>query len=96
MAKRGIIKKTEPRGIDKRPTRWRRYEHFFLIICENSNVEPYYFDTFKTKFPEETFFLKTVGTGRSTKGVIEQSLKEKEALSIESNKNIDEVWTVFD
>jgi RloB-like protein len=96
MAKRGIVKKAEARDIDKRPTRWRRYEHFFLIVCEDSNVEPYYFDTFKNKFPEETFFLKTVGTGRSTKGVVEQSLKEKEALAIESNKNVDEVWAVFD
>jgi RloB-like protein len=96
MAKRGIVKKAEARDIDKRPTRWRRYEHFFLIVCEDSNVEPYYFDTFRDKFPKETFFLKTVGAGRSTKGVVEQSLKEKEALSVESNKNVDEVWAVFD
>ncbi|WP_153800454.1 RloB family protein [Foetidibacter luteolus] len=96
MAKRGIVKKSEARETDKRPTRWRRYEHFFLIVCEDGNVEPYYFDTFKNYFPEETFFLKTVGTGRSTKGVVEQSLTEKEALSSESNKNVDEVWAVFD
>ena len=85
MAKRGIVTKTEAREIDKRPIRWRKYEHFFLIVCEDSNVEPYYFDTFKSKFPDETFFLKAVGTGRSTKGVVEQALKEKEALFIESN-----------
>lgn len=96
MAKRGIVKKIEAREIDKRPTRWRRYDHFFLIVCEDSNVEPFYFNTFKDKFPEETFFLKAVGTGRSTKGVVEQALKEKEALFIESNKNVDEVWAVFD
>jgi hypothetical protein len=96
MAKRGIVKKSEVREIDKRPIRWRKYEHFFLIVCEDGNVEPYYFDTFKNHFPEETFFLKTVGTGRSTKGVVEQALKEKEILSNDSNKNVDEVWAVFD
>lgn len=96
MAKRGIVTKTEAREIDKRPIRWRKYEHFFLIVCEDSNVEPYYFNTFKSKFPDETFFLKAVGTGRSTKGVVEQALKEKEALFVESNKNVDEVWAVFD
>ncbi len=96
MAKRGIVKKTEARNINIRPTRWRRYDHFFLIVCEDSNVEPYYFDSFKNKFPKETFFLKTVGTGRNTKGVVEQSLKEKESLFTESKKNVDEVWAVFD
>ena len=65
-------------------------------MCEDGNVEPYYFDTFKNYFPEETFFLKTIGTGRSTIGVVEQSLIEKEALTNESNKNVDEVWAVFD
>ncbi len=96
MAKRGVVKRSEPRDKYRRPIRWHKYEHFFLIVCEDGNVEPYYFDTFKIFFPGETFFLKTVGTGKSTKGVVEQALKEKDALSRESNKNVDEIWVVFD
>jgi hypothetical protein len=96
MAKRGIVKKSELREIDERPIRLRRYEHFFLIVCEDGKVEPYYFDTFKNYFPDDTFFLKTVGTGRNTKGVVEQSLIEKDALFSQFNKNVDEVWAVFD
>ena len=97
MAKRGkIIKRTPSREIDERPIKWRKYAHLFLIVCEDEKTEKYYFDTFKNFFPAETLFLRTVGTGKSSKGVVEQSVIERNGLYEESNKKIDEVWAVFD
>jgi RloB-like protein len=96
MARRGIVAKRATKDVDNRPVRWRRYPHLFLIVCEDGKTEPYYFDVFKRHIPNETIFLKTVGTGKSSKGVVEQAVIEKKKLSELSNKNVDEVWTVFD
>ena len=96
MATRGTLNKTELREREIRPIRWRKYPHLFLIVCEDGNTEPYYFLTFEKQIPEETIFLRAVGTGRSSKGVVEQAILEREKLAVESKKNVDEVWVVFD
>lgn len=96
MARRGTIGKKATRDRDKRPVRWRRYPHLFLIVCEDEKTEPYYFEQFISDFPDETVFLRAVGTGRSSLGVVERSEVEKEILASESNKLVDEVWVVFD
>ncbi|NVN94275.1 MAG: RloB domain-containing protein [Bacteroidetes bacterium] len=96
MAKRGVVSKKSLKDKDTRPVRWRKYPHLFLIVCEDKKTEPYYFERFINKFPEETVFLRAVGTGMSSLGVVEQSLIEKNKLAEESNKSVDEVWTVFD
>jgi hypothetical protein len=96
MARRGELKKAQVKEKDKRPIRWRKYPHLFLIVCEDGNTEPYYFETFKKHFPEETVFLRAVGTGRSSKGVVEQAIIERDNLASEANKCVDEVWSVFD
>ena len=51
---------------------------------------------FKNKITKETIFLNTEGTGRDTKGVVEQAIVEREKLSVESKKEVDVVWAVFD
>jgi hypothetical protein len=96
MARRGTVSKQTAKDKDTRPVRWRRYPYLFLIVCEDEKTEPYYFGKFIAKFPEETVFLRAVGTGRSSKGVVEQSVVEREKLLAEANKNVDEVWAVFD
>ncbi len=96
MAKRGTLNKTKLKDTDKRPIRWRKYPHLFLIVCEDGNTEPYYFRTFEKHIPRETIFLRAVGTGRSSKGVVEQAIIEREKLAEEANKSVDEVWAVFD
>lgn len=96
MARRGTLNKTELKEKEKRPIRWRKYPHLFLIVCEDGNAEPYYFRTFEKHIPEETIFLRAVGTGRSSKGVVEQAIIERDKLVAEANKNVDEVWVVFD
>lgn len=96
MAKRGIVGKKSTKNRDQRPSRWRRYPHLFLIVCEDEKTEPYYFENFIKHFPDETVFLRAIGTGRSSLGVVEQSHIEKEKLATESRKNVDEVWVVFD
>ncbi|MFN8352840.1 MAG: RloB family protein [Spirosomataceae bacterium] len=96
MAKRGKIKKAKTKDQDIRPFRPRRYDMFMLIVCEDQNTEPYYFRQFKKLFPEETVYLREVGTGKKPKGIVEQTIIERESLSVEAQKTIDEVWVVFD
>jgi hypothetical protein len=96
MARRGTLRKVDPKEKDQRPIRWRKYPHLFLIVCEDGNTEPYYFRTFEQHIPKETIFLRAVGTGRSSRGVVEQAILEREKLAVEANKLVDEVWVVFD
>jgi RloB-like protein len=68
----------------------------FLIVCEDENTEPIYFKNFKEQIPNETIYLRPVGTGRDAKGVVEEALKERDKLTLEAKKEVDVVWAVFD
>jgi RloB-like protein len=96
MAKKGKVKKFQDTESDERPVRFRRYQYLFLIVCEDENTEPLYFKNFKEQIPNETIYLRPVGTGRDAKGVVEEALKEKDKLALESKKEVDVVWVVFD
>lgn len=96
MAKRGKVRKKKKREVIERPVRYRKYQQFFLIVCEDENTEPAYFDEFKKLFPEYTMYLKAVGTGRDPLGVVKSSISERDRLKAEANKEIDFVWAVFD
>lgn len=96
MAKRGKVSKVQTKDEDTRPVRYRRYDLFILIVCEDEKTEPYYFQRLKILFPEETVFIREIGTGRKPKGIIEQATVEREKLSAEAKKSVDEVWVVFD
>ena len=95
MARRGTLNKTKLKEKDTRPIRWRKYPHLFLIVCEDSKTEPFYFKTFEKDIPPETIFLRAVGTGRSSKGVVEQAIVERRKLVEEANKNVDEVIIIL-
>jgi RloB-like protein len=96
MARKGKLKNTKKSESETRPKRFRRYQYLFLIVCEDQNTEPEYFKNFISQIPKETIYLKSVGTGRDPKGVVEEAVKEKEKLSIEARKDVDVVWAVFD
>jgi hypothetical protein len=96
MARRGTVSRSEPKDKDKRPIRWRKYPHLFLIVCEDEATEPYYFEMFKQHIPPDTIFLRAVGTGRTTIDVVQKAISERNKLHDEANKTIDEVWAVFD
>ncbi len=96
MAKKGKLKEFQENELEERPIRFKRYQYLFLIVCEDENTEPTYFEHFKNQIPKETIFLKPVGTGRDAKGVVEQAIVEREKLSVESKKDVDVVWAVFD
>ena len=73
MARRGKINLRESRDIIERPVRSRKYAYYILIVCEDENTGPYYFDKFKTLFeaiwPKETVYVKPIGTGRNSLGL---------------------------
>lgn len=78
MAKRGIIGRQDLKEENIRPIKIKKYPYLFLIACEDGVTEPNYFEYFKSLFPEETVFLKAVGTGQSTLNVVQVAIKEKE------------------
>ncbi len=98
MAKKGKLKQYNQKGESKRPFRLKKYAQFFLIVCEDEKTEPNYFKQFQNQFPERTMYIRTVGTGRDPKGVIEQAIEKREEfkLELEYCKEIDFVWVVFD
>lgn len=96
MARKGKLKKRATKDENIRPFRPRRYDMFMLIVCEDEKTEPFYFRQFKKLFPEDTVYLREIGTGKKPKGIVEQTISERESLSDEAKKTIDEVWVVFD
>lgn len=97
MARKGKTRLANEVAEDQlRPIRWRRYQFIILIVCEDEKTEPQYFQGFAEEFPEETIYLRPVGTGRDALGVVQQALIERDHLLSESRKDPDEVWVVFD
>jgi hypothetical protein len=96
MARKGKNKKVQERKNEQRPVRFRRYKYLFLIVCEDQNTEPAYFRQFKSQIPKDTLYLREIGTGLDPKGVIDFAIIEKNKLSVESRKDVDAVWAVFD
>jgi len=95
MAKKGKLTQY-PKDESERPFRPKKYKQFFLIVCEDETTEPCYFEQFNRQFPEDTLYIKAVGTGRDPKGVVKQAIEEREAFKLECCKEIDFVWAVFD
>lgn len=97
MAKKGrISRKKQAKSDIVRPHRPQQYEYYLLIVCEDEKTEPYYFEKFKDLFPEKTLYLKTVGTGTNSKGVVEQAAIARDEIKDSIRKTVDEVWAVFD
>ena len=101
MAKRGkVAHNVVTKDIIERPIRSRKYDEYFLIVCEDESTEPYYFGEYQKLFdsilPKKTVYLKTVGTGRNSLGVVEQAIEERDRLQNEADTHVDHVWAVFD
>lgn len=101
MAKRGkVTHNVVTEDIIERPIRSRKYEEYFLIVCEDESTEPHYFGEYQKQFesilPKKTVYLKSVGTGRNSLGVVEQAIIERDRLQTEADTHIDHVWAVFD
>lgn len=99
MARRGKLNEKQAKDAIERPARDRKYTYRILIACEDKNTEPYYFGKYKKLFeeiwPKETLFLKPIGTGRNSKGVVQQAIEERSKLEIDKT-TIDQTWAVFD
>lgn len=96
MARRGKLTKFPTKDVEERPIRYRKYRYLFLIVCEDEKTEPSYFGQFQKQIPEDSIFLKTIGTGRDAKGVIEKTLEEREILQTQAKREVDVTWAVFD
>lgn len=96
MAKRGKIVKPILKESEARPERLKKYKYLFLIVCEDEKTEPSYFEYFKAQIPEDSIYLRSVGVGRDPKGVVLSAISERNKLALESKKEVDKVWVVFD
>lgn len=96
MARRGKLNEKQAKDAIERPARDRKYTYHILIACEDENTEPYYFGEYKKLFeeiwPKETLFLKPIGTGRNSLGVVQQAIEERSKLET----TVDQTWAVFD
>lgn len=79
------------RGADRLEERAR-----FLIVCEGTNTEPHYFEGFRVP----GLVVDTVGTGRSTLSLVEETIRVKEEREAQARRtgkpSYDQVWCVFD
>ncbi|VXD24493.1 putative Abortive phage resistance protein [Planktothrix serta PCC 8927] len=99
MARKGKLGQKATKEIIERPKNVKRYEYFFLIVCEDGKTEPEYFKQFVDLFPDRTLYVRPVGTGLSPLGVVERAIIEKAKLQKESKREFgrdDAVWVVFD
>ena len=100
MARRGSVRRQAVKDEIERPARSRKYTYHILIVCEDENTEKYYFqkyaDRFQEIWPNETVYLRAVGTGRNSLGVVRRAIEERTALAEEARKSVDMTWAVFD
>lgn len=96
MAKKGKVSDLFANEVKDRPVRFKKYKYLFLIVCEDENTEPYYFETFQSQIRFETIYLRPVGTGLDPKGVVERAVVERTQLALDSGMEVDVTYVVFD
>ena len=74
MAKKGKVTFNNKQAELDRPLRIKKYQHLFLIVCEDQTTEPAYFREFKPQIPDDTLYLREVGTGLSPLGVVMRAI----------------------
>lgn len=96
MARKGKLNNKQTESDIERPANDRKYTYHILIACEDQTTEPEYFKEYKYSFeaiwPKETLFLKPIGTGRNSLGVVQQAIEERSKLKT----TVDQTWAVFD
>jgi hypothetical protein len=97
MAKKGKTSfAREVEAAEIRVEKWRKYQHFLLVVCEDQITEPTYISTFGRSFPEHTLYLKVAGVGRDPLGVVLAAVEQRKQLAGLTKREIDEVWVIFD
>ena len=98
MARKGKLDKQKTKDDIERPARNRKYTYHILIVCEDETTEPDYFKKYKQLFenlwPRDTLYLKAIGSGRNSLGVVEQAIEQRKEF--EKEASIDQTWAVFD
>lgn len=93
-----ILKRSE-RQETKRRQDVQPKRRFYLIVCEGTKTEKYYFEGLKANMQPGVISLveigDIIGTRHNTLWVVQDALKEKQRLE-QVGRTIDEVWAVFD
>jgi len=102
MAKRGKVKleiispENEEKMELERPARVKRYGYIILVVCEDIKTEVKYFNGFISEELKDHLYLKSVGTGENSLGVVQQAVAERATFNSRFRKEVDETWAVFD
>ena len=97
MARKGKTSFTKQQAsTETRFVKWRKYQQFILVVCEDQHTEPTYIRTFGHYFPEHTLYLEVAGVGRDPLGVVLAAIEHRNSLAGLTKREIDEIWVIFD
>ena len=93
------LKSRRPKADRKRLEKVRSMLVRFLIVCEGTKTEPFYFKALVKDKGSEVAEVKEkdiLGTGRATCVLVEEARKKREHLERKRGLRFDRVWVVFD
>ena len=97
MARRGKTNFTRQQdSAEIRIEKWRKYQQFILVVCEDENTEPTYIRTFERHFPKHTLYMEVAGVGRDPLGVVLAAVERRQKLAGLTKRELDEIWVIFD
>ena len=86
----------EAKAAKKRQESVRDRHVRFLIVCEGSKTEPYYFRSLVKNYESSVREETIKGEGRATVALVERALSIKQSLELSNAMSFDRVWVVFD
>lgn len=86
----------EAKATKKRGEKVRSRIVRFLIVCEGSETEPNYFESFIADNYSQVLFPIVKGGGRSTCSLVKWAKEKKDEIERASQLRFDRIWVVFD
>lgn len=93
------ILKTRERQEARRKVNFKPKRKSYLIVCEGEKTEPNYFKSLKSSLPKgvlEVIDFRIIGEGFNTESLVQKAIKLKTKWELESGREIDKLWVVFD
>lgn len=86
----------EAKAPQKRKENVRQKLVRFLVVCEGTRTEPFYFEALINNHISTVREVTIEGEGRATVALVDSTLKIKKELERKNAMSFDRVWVVFD
>ena len=86
----------EAKAPQKRKENVRQKLIRFLVVCEGTRTEPFYFEALINNHISTVREVTIEGEGRATVALVDSTLKIKKELERKNAMSFDRVWVVFD